>query len=162
MIAKNFYISVLYLARLFAGKKVGFLNSTFITSFQTVSTYPKLNLNQRRYYSTKLPGPGSVKYTNADVDKLRILTENRGKSGIYMWTNLINGKRYIGSSVDLKRRLLEYFNANRLLKESSMTINRALLKHGYSARARRNPWILQLRWAYGKGKTLYGFIEPRV
>lgn len=49
-----------------------------------------------------------------------------------MWTNLVNNKRYIGSSVYLKRRLLEYFNVNRLLRSPSMIINLALLKRGYS------------------------------
>jgi group I intron endonuclease len=34
-------------------------------------------------------------------------------------------------STDLRRRLLEYFNVNRLLNEKSMPINVALLKYGY-------------------------------
>lgn len=45
--------------------------------------------------------------------------------------NKLNGKKYVGSSVNLKRRLLEYYNVNRLLNESSMPINVALLKYGY-------------------------------
>lgn len=49
-----------------------------------------------------------------------------------MWINKLNGKRYIGSSLNLRRRLLEYFNTNRLLISDSMQINRALLKYGYS------------------------------
>lgn len=43
----------------------------------------------------------------------------------------MNGKKYVGSSVNLRRRLLEYYNINRLLSESSMPINVALLKYGY-------------------------------
>jgi group I intron endonuclease len=43
----------------------------------------------------------------------------------------LNGKKYVGSSVDLSRRLLEYYNVNRLLNEESMPINLALLKYGY-------------------------------
>lgn len=43
----------------------------------------------------------------------------------------MNGKKYVGSSVDLNRRLLEYYNINRLLNEKSMPINVALLKYGY-------------------------------
>lgn len=35
-----------------------------------------------------------------------------------MWTNKLNSKKYVGSSVDLKRRLLEYYNVNRLLNEN--------------------------------------------
>lgn len=34
--------------------------------------------------------------------------------------------------MNLRRRLLEYFNVNRLLKEESMPINIALLKYGYT------------------------------
>jgi hypothetical protein len=48
-------------------------------------------------------------------------------------TNNINGKKYIGSSVNLRRRIYEYFNINRILKEQSMPINLALatrLKYG--------------------------------
>ena len=36
------------------------------------------------------------------------------------------------SSIILKRRLLEYYNVNRLLNEKSMPINIALLKYGYT------------------------------
>jgi hypothetical protein len=32
-----------------------------------------------------------------------------------MWTNLVNGKKYIGSSVDLRIRFLQYFNINQLV-----------------------------------------------
>ena len=49
-----------------------------------------------------------------------------------MWTNKLNGNKYVGSSMALKRRLLEYYNVNRLLNENSMPINVALIKYGYS------------------------------
>ena len=45
------------------------------------------------------------KYQNAEVDKDKILKENKDKSGIYLWTNTINGKQYIGSAIDLSDRL---------------------------------------------------------
>ena len=51
-------------------------------------------------------------YHNADVQKKQILEENNGKSGIYRWKNIINGKTYIGSSVRLRIRLSQYFNVN--------------------------------------------------
>ena len=31
-------------------------------------------------------------YANADTDKLQILSDNKGKSGVYLWRNLINEK----------------------------------------------------------------------
>nr|YP_009568424.1 NADH dehydrogenase subunit 3 [Drechslerella brochopaga]QBL02507.1 NADH dehydrogenase subunit 3 [Drechslerella brochopaga] len=57
-------------------------------------------------------------YDNADTDKLLILKENKGKSGVYRWINKKSGKSYIGSSINLSRRFLEYFNTNYLLKKS--------------------------------------------
>jgi predicted GIY-YIG superfamily endonuclease len=78
-----------------------------------------------------------IKYTkvyyNADKDKLNILKDNKGKSGIYLWGNKENGKFYIGSSSDLRRRLMLYYNINFLAKFSTSYINNALLKEGYSA-----------------------------
>lgn len=75
---------------------------------------------------------GLAIFSDADKDKLDILEYIKGKSGIYMWTNKLNGKKYVGSSVDLRRRLLEYYNVNRMLNEKSMPINVALLKYGYT------------------------------
>jgi len=48
-----------------------------------------------------------------------------------MWENLLNGKIYVGSAKDLKRRLTLYYNINYLIRESSLYINKALLKEGY-------------------------------
>ena len=56
-------------------------------------------------------------FSDADKDKLDVLKYVKGKSGIYMWSNKLNTKKYIGSSVDLHRRLLDYYNVNRLLNE---------------------------------------------
>ena len=49
-----------------------------------------------------------------------------------MFQNLTNGKQYIGSSNNLTKRFYEYFNQNSLLRNKSMTICCALLKHGHS------------------------------
>jgi hypothetical protein len=69
-------------------------------------------------------------YDNAEAEKSKILKENQNKSCIYMWTNLTNGKRYIGSSVDLRDRMYSYFNIKYLQRSNFMYICRALLKHG--------------------------------
>lgn len=52
-------------------------------------------------------------YDNAELDK-SIIKQNRGKAGIYRWINKVNGKSYIGSSVNLTIRFNVYFNKNRL------------------------------------------------
>ena len=71
-------------------------------------------------------------YSNTEADKDKILKENKNKSGIYMWTNNINNKKYIGSAENLRRRFLQYFNTNHLIKCNSMAICCALIKHEYS------------------------------
>jgi len=71
-------------------------------------------------------------YPNSDTCKDPILSDNQNKSGIYMFKNLNNGKQYIGSSKNLKKRFKEYFNVNHLTRSNYMAINRALLKHGHS------------------------------
>lgn len=94
--------------------------------------------NTVRAYSTSKNNDSStdssnvIVFSDADKDKLDILKYVKGMAGIYMWTNKLNGKKYVGSSMALKRRLLEYYNVNRLLNEKSMPINVALLKYGYS------------------------------
>lgn len=80
-------------------------------------------------YSSK----SSVNYTNADTQKKSILNDNKGKAGVYRWKNIDSGKMYVGSSVDLYRRFLQYYNIKYITRVSkSSLISRALLKHGYS------------------------------
>jgi excinuclease UvrABC nuclease subunit len=72
-------------------------------------------------------------YHNADLQKREIYLNCKNKSGIYMWLNNINGKRYIGSSIDLKRRISSYYSVGYLTTYDTSMINRALLKYGYSS-----------------------------
>jgi group I intron endonuclease len=75
-----------------------------------------------------------VVYTNADTQKELILKDNKGKAGIYCWVNIQSGKKYVGSSLDLYRRFMQYFNIKYITRTSkSSNICRALLKYGYSA-----------------------------
>lgn len=76
-----------------------------------------------------------VTYDNADVDKVKIFADNRNKSGVYRWINNKNGNTYVGSSINLTRRLTNYFSIGYLLRESARSnsyLYRALLKYGYS------------------------------
>lgn len=74
-----------------------------------------------------------VVYANADLEKLKIFTENKGKSGVYLWTNLINKKLYVGSSPNLYRRFFFYFSIKYLLNYKFHSIFlKGLLKYGYS------------------------------
>lgn len=65
-----------------------------------------------------------VVYDNADVDKTRILADNRKKIGVYRWINKINGNTYIGSSVSISVRMYTYYSLRSLVK-SNRPIDRA-------------------------------------
>lgn len=73
-------------------------------------------------------------YSNADLMKSKILSENKGMSGIYMWVNLITLDFYIGSSINLYRRFKSYFSLAHIAspRRSNSIINKALIKYGYS------------------------------
>lgn len=51
--------------------------------------------------------------------------------GIYMISNKVNKKFYIGMSTNLKRRFYNYMDLNRLKNDQSTRIHRALLKYGF-------------------------------
>lgn len=70
------------------------------------------------------------KYLDTVTQKAEILKENEGKSGIYLFTNKVNGKNYVGSATNLRRRLMQYFNPKHLDRTNFMYIARAILKHG--------------------------------
>ncbi len=82
-----------------------------------------------------VPQVEPTKYKNVDLEKFKILQENKGKSGIYMFQNFINRQRYIGSAQDLFTRLLFYYSNSSMeavLKRSKSHICSALLKDGRS------------------------------
>lgn len=60
----------------------------------------------RAYSILSKSNSGKAFFFDADKDKSDIVNYVKGKAGIYMWTNKLNGKKYAGSSVDLRRRLL--------------------------------------------------------
>jgi group I intron endonuclease len=72
-----------------------------------------------------------IVYSNAETDKSKILFDNKGKTGIYQWTHKGSGKIYIGSAVDLSKRLKKYYFSSEL-KRMDNYISRALTLHGYS------------------------------
>jgi excinuclease UvrABC nuclease subunit len=75
-----------------------------------------------------------VVYSNADLLKTTILKDNKQKTGIYYWTNLLNNKTYVGSSINLGNRFRDYFKISYLMSggNKNMIISKALLKYGYS------------------------------
>lgn len=74
-------------------------------------------------------------YPNTSIYKSIILKENDKKSGIYKWNNLITGKFYIGSAINLTKRLRDYYLPERLNKKllkSKSLIYSSILKYGYA------------------------------
>lgn len=71
-------------------------------------------------------------YHNSSIDKDKILKDNKGKAGIYMWIHKESGKIYIGSAFDLSKRLRNYFKIS-YLKQADYYISRALLRYSHLA-----------------------------
>lgn len=69
-------------------------------------------------------------YSNVFVNKSTILLENRDKPGIYRWINKLNGNSYVGSGINLSKRISDYYKESEL-KRNPRPIHAALLKHGY-------------------------------
>lgn len=67
---------------------------------------------------------------NAELLKDEILKDNRDRSGVYRWVNNLNGKTYVGSGVNLAKRLGSYYNKN-VLNRNPRPIQNALLKYGH-------------------------------
>lgn len=86
----------------------------------------------RNYSSSSSPVVPWKIYIKMDLYKLNVINDNRGKSGIYLMTNLINNKTYIGSSVNLGRRFTCYYSFNHIKRWKTSNICKALIKYGYS------------------------------
>lgn len=86
--------------------------------------------NTKRNYSTTLVNV-VVTYTDPMVQKQSIIQDNKFKSGVYRWTNNINGNSYIGSSKNLGPRLQQYYGKSLVNNQKTSLICRAILKHGY-------------------------------
>lgn len=85
-----------------------------------------MNINNNLFVS-------SVVYSNAESEKQLILRDAKNKAGIYIWTHLESNTMYVGSSVDLYRRLKYYYSKVNLTRNTKSKIYNAILHHGHSA-----------------------------
>lgn len=69
-------------------------------------------------------------YANTNLSKKEILNENKNKSGIYRWKNNLNGKTYVGSAINLSKRINSYYNIVKSHKKLR-PIELALSKYGF-------------------------------
>jgi group I intron endonuclease len=74
----------------------------------------------------------AIIYNNPETDKSIILTATKGKAGIYLWKHNESGKKYVGSAVNLSRRLRTYYIPSEL-KRIDNYISRAIILHNHSA-----------------------------
>ena len=89
------------------------------------------SLGQLRQIGNSAVTPVAV-YKNLEAQKEQILTENKGKAGMYKWTNHTTGEIYIGGAVDLRKRLLNYFNYKYIAGyKNKSIIYSSILNYGY-------------------------------
>lgn len=70
-------------------------------------------------------------YFNPFTEKVIISLENRSSSGVYALICKVNNKFYVGSSVNLANRLLDYMQPAYLGIRASSPVIRAIVKYGY-------------------------------
>ena len=99
-------------------------NNNLITIEHKLNEKYLLNLSDLNY-STVSP------IYNFFNDRNTLLKEYRNKSGIYLIHNNINGKNYIGSGMDLGKRLATYYFPSRLWDERY--ISNSILKYGHGS-----------------------------
>jgi group I intron endonuclease len=95
--------------------------------FSKIETDTILNTKLKTWLFTNKP----VKfYTNSAKSEEFILTNNKNKTGIYLYLNNTNGKIYIGSAKDLRIRLRAYYNPKELVRNQFL-IQKAIIKYGH-------------------------------
>lgn len=71
-------------------------------------------------------------YLNMKDNKQTILDENKNKAGIYLITNKINKKHYVGKSSNLSNRFYNYFSEGFLLRNNDTKIYNIIRKLGHN------------------------------
>lgn len=73
-------------------------------------------------------------YSNTEIDRLQILSDNKGKTDIYLWNHKESNKIYIDSAANLEKRFKSYYFKIFISKAKiNSYIYNALLNHGYKA-----------------------------
>lgn len=94
----------------------------------TVANKKQAKLDAKKVYSQGFP----AYYKNFAELRELIMKQNDNKAGIYMLTNRITKKNYIGKSSDLKSRFINYYSEGFLeINKGGSLIYRQLLKFGF-------------------------------
>ena len=109
------------------------LGNFFLVLVVALYIFGGLNENSTDISCISLALTPIITYSNAEFLKKQVFKENKGKSGIYKWTNALNNKSYIGSGIDLTVRLRHYYSLKYMTTQISLgesAIYSALLKYG--------------------------------
>jgi excinuclease UvrABC nuclease subunit len=68
-------------------------------------------------------------FLNPVAERAQISQFLKGRAGVYAWVKKINGKAYVGSSINLRKRVADYFKPS-LATYDTLVIVRAILKYG--------------------------------
>lgn len=120
---QNYTLNFIYFASVIAETST---YSTFISPDTSIES-----LNIIMLFSSIVP---IIIYPNTDLNKDKIILENKDKAGIYQFTNLLTGDSYIGSSTNLSKRFRQYYNYNFISSpvRSKSIIYSSILRNGYS------------------------------
>lgn len=72
-------------------------------------------------------------FNNPKQEQAQIIQKVKGSAGVYIWTNLLNGSRYVGSSINLQKRLYNYYESKDKNTKGQSIIFSALAKYTHSA-----------------------------
>lgn len=92
-----------------------------------------VNIQHKQNFDQKYPlnlSSNVYPVYNLLSDRDIILKKIKHKSGVYLIHNSVNGKQYIGSGIDLGRRLGSYYFPSRLI--DNRYISNSILKYGHN------------------------------
>jgi len=93
----------------------GVLTKIESSNTNTLSVEATQNINLIKFNEIKLltelglPENYELIFLNPLAQRKEISAKLKNKSGVYCWVNKVNGKKYIGSSVNIYKRLSDYF-----------------------------------------------------
>jgi hypothetical protein len=106
-----------------------FLKQTIVNkNLITVNPNRKFSQEQKLDLMNLKVTPASPIY-NLLKDRNTILKEYKNKGGVYLIHNNVNGKEYVGSGMDLSKRLATYYFTSRLA--DGRFISNSILKYGH-------------------------------
>lgn len=117
----------------------------------TTRSYSNFSNNGNQDNTLNLKKAAVKVYENLKEDRIKIIKQEIGRSGVYCLINKVNGHSYVGSSINLASRMRNYLNKTFLKNKqnANMPITKALLKYDHS-----NFTLLILEYVEGSATEL--------